>query len=85
MISCQLALYPLATKQFESVITKALQAIKPLESQGLTIEVGSMSTVIKGNDDLVWEAVRTLFEESIKEGHQIVLNATLSNECGCDL
>ncbi|WP_339061127.1 YkoF family thiamine/hydroxymethylpyrimidine-binding protein [Tepidibacillus marianensis] len=85
MISCQLALYPLATKDFESVITKSLQALMPLESEGLTIEVGSMSTVIKGNEKLVWKAIQTLYTYSTNEGQKIVLNASFSNECGCDV
>ncbi|MFV9511328.1 YkoF family thiamine/hydroxymethylpyrimidine-binding protein [Tepidibacillus sp. LV47] len=85
MISCQLALYPLATKEFAKVIVEALKALEPLQKEGLIIEVGSMSTVIKGKDDLVWKAVRLLFEEAAKDGQQIVLTASISNECGCDL
>ena len=85
MISCQLTLYPLATKDFESVIIKALDSISSLKSEGLTIEIGSMSTILKGNDEVVWKAVRTLFDQASDQGQQIVLNASFSNECGCDL
>lgn len=85
MISCQLSLYPLAIQEFEKVIIDALNSIKHLEQEGLIIEVGSMSTVIKGKEELVWKAVRLLFEYSTSNGQQIVLNASFSNECGCDL
>ena len=85
MISCQLALYPLATKDFETVIVDAINVIRPLEKEGLTIDIGAMSTVIKGKDELVWKAVQLLFNQSTKDGQQIVLNASFSNECGCDL
>ncbi len=84
MISCQIALYPLATEKFEEIIVSALDKIKPLESRGLTIEVGSMSTLIKGEDALVWEAIRELYTEASKNGQKIVLNTQFSNECGCD-
>ncbi|GBF10183.1 YkoF family thiamine/hydroxymethylpyrimidine-binding protein [Tepidibacillus infernus] len=85
MISCQVALYPLATKEFDQVIVEALDAVKPLKEEGLTIEVGSMSTIFKGPDDLVWKAVRLLFDTAKQNGQQIVLNTQISNECGCDL
>lgn len=84
MISCQVALYPLSTGDFDKVIVKALESIQPLKEKGLTIEVGAMSTILKGSDELVWDAVRILFNESSKNGQQIVLNAQISNECGCD-
>lgn len=85
MISCQIALYPLATQNFNQVIIDAVEVLKPFENQGLTIEVGVMSTVLKGEDSIVWEAVRKLFDRSSQNGQQIVLNMTVSNECGCDL
>lgn len=85
MISCQVALYPLATEEFEEVILNALEAIKHLQEQGLSIEVGAMSTVLKGPDQIVWLAIQDLFKEASRNGQQIVLNAQISNECGCDL
>lgn len=85
MISCQVALYPLATEEFERVILNALEAIKDLQEQGLSIEVGAMSTVLRGPDQIVWQAVQDLFKEASRNGQQIVLNAQISNECGCDL
>ncbi len=85
MISCQVALYPLATKEFEKVIVDALEAIQPLKEQGLTIEVGAMSTILKGTDDIVWQGIRMLYEKSSENGQQIVLNVQMSNECGCDI
>lgn len=85
MISCQIALYPLATKDFDKIIIDSLEVIRPLKDQGLTIEIGSMSTVIIGPDELVFKAVKMLFNESSKNGQQIVLNTQFSNECGCKL
>ena len=85
MIACQISLLPLATKDFEEIITRAVEDIKELEAEGLTIEVGSMSTVLRGKDDIVWEAVRRLFNKSKEDGQQVVLQASFSNECGCDI
>ncbi len=83
MISCQLSLYPLGTESYDDVVSRAVEHILPLKDEGLTIEVGSMSSVVKGPDDVVWKAVRTLFDAAKDE--KVVLNTTFSNECGCDL
>lgn len=84
LLSCQIALYPLAAKDTDKVIIEALKAIKPFEKKGLTVEVGSMSTVIKGPDKLVWEVVQVLFNRAAGDNQKIVLNMQVSNECGCD-
>lgn len=83
MISCQVALYPLAIENFDEVIIEALVAIKPLIEKGLIIEIGSMSTIIRGDDELVFQAVKMLFNEASKDGRRIVINTQFSNECGC--
>lgn len=83
MISCQVALYPLAIENFDEAIIEALEAIKPLIEKGLIIEIGSMSTIIRGDDELVFHAVKMLFNEASKDGRRIVLNTQFSNECGC--
>lgn len=83
MISCQVALYPLAIENFDEVIIEALEAIKPLIELGLIIEVGAMSTIIRGDEELVFQAIKMLFNEASKNGRRIVLNTQFSNECGC--
>jgi len=83
MISCQVALYPLATNNFDEVIIEALESIKPLMELGLIIEVGTMSTIVRGDNELVFQAIKKLFDEASKGGQQIVLNTQFSNECGC--
>lgn len=85
MIACQLSLYPLATQEVAEVVDEALESVRELESQGLSVEVGSMSTVVTGPEDLVWRAVRLLFDAAARDSRRIVLAATLSNECGCDV
>ena len=85
MLSCQIALYPLRVSDIDKVIVDSLEVIKILEEKGLNIEMGSMSTVINGEDNLVWEAIRKLFDEASKNGQQIVLSMLISNECGCKI
>lgn len=85
MIACQVSLYPLGTGDFTAFIADTVKSLEPLEEQGLSLDVSSMSTVMTGPDMLVWEAARLLFETAARDGRRIVLTATFSNECGCDL
>lgn len=85
MIACQMSLYPLGSGDFTALISHAVDSLEPLGGRGLSIDVGSMSTVVTGPDDLVWEAARLLFDTAAKDGQRIVLTTTCSNECGCDL
>lgn len=84
MIACQMSLYPLGSGDFSVLISEAVQSLEPLKGRGLHIDVGSMSTVVVGPDDVVWQAVRLVFETAAKDGNPIVLTTTFSNECGCD-
>lgn len=85
MIACQMSLYPLGSGDFTALISAAVESLEPLKDRGLRIDVGSMSTVVIGPDDVVWQAVRLLFDTAAKDGNPIVLTTTFSNECGCDL
>jgi uncharacterized protein YqgV (UPF0045/DUF77 family) len=82
MIACQMSLYPLGSGEFTALIAEAVDSLEPLEDRGLSIDVGSMSTVVTGPDDLVWEAARLLFDTAAKDGNRVVLTSTFSNECG---
>ncbi|MFW6120797.1 MAG: YkoF family thiamine/hydroxymethylpyrimidine-binding protein [Petrotogales bacterium] len=84
MISCQLSLYPLGTKEYNKTIVDSLNTIKSLKQQGLTIEIGSMSTILKGPDDVVWKGVQMLFDKAIENNRKIVLSVLCSNDCGYD-
>lgn len=84
MIACQMSLYPLGSDNVDQVVDDALDSLEPLRREGLTVDVASMSTVVTGPDDLVWAAVRTLFDAASRGGQPVVLTATVSNECGRD-
>lgn len=83
MIAAQVALYPLRTDDVDGAVTAALDAIAALSGEGLVIEVASMSTVLTGPDDVVWRAMREIFDALARDGHRVVLTTTVSNECGC--
>ncbi len=76
-ISAQVSLYPLG----QGDLTPAIEAfLRALEGRGLTYEVGSMSTVLWGDDEAVFAALREGFAAATATG-QAVLTVTISNAC----
>lgn len=82
IISAQVALYPLSRPDIDQIVSDAVAELEKLKEEGLQIEVGSMSSVLRGEEELVWRAIRTLFSEGGKK-NPVVLHVTVSNECGC--
>ncbi|MGB9859216.1 MAG: YkoF family thiamine/hydroxymethylpyrimidine-binding protein [Moorellaceae bacterium] len=79
MLACQVSLYPLGLTNYSEFIKEALEA---LSAHRVQVEVNSMSTVIRGEEEEVWQAVRSLFTAGSKAG-EVVMVMTLSNRCGC--
>jgi len=79
-LACQLTLYALGMQSVGEVIRKALRT---LDSYPVTYEVGTMSTVIRGSADAVWTAVRALSDRAMESGLEAVVQANVSNRCGC--
>ena len=76
-ISAQVSLYPLGQADLEPAIAALLAA---LDDHGLRYEVGSMSTVVWGEADAIWDALRDGFARAAALGGAI-LNLTISNAC----
>lgn len=76
-VSAQVSLYPLG----QGDLTPAIEAfLRALEGRGLSYEVGSMSTVLWGDDEAVFAALREGFAAAAAAG-QAVLTVTVSNAC----
>ena len=76
-ISAQISLYPLNQ---ESLLPAVEEAWKIIEKYDITIQKGSMSTVLIGDREEIFNAVKEIFEESSKKG-MTVLTVTFSNAC----
>lgn len=76
-ISAQVSLYPLRTPRLSSAIDSALEIFR---ASGLQVEPGSMSTVVTGDIDHVFGALRAALQRAIDDG-EVVMLATFSNAC----
>jgi uncharacterized protein YqgV (UPF0045/DUF77 family) len=75
--SAQVSLYPLRQDRLEPAIDMVRAA---LVSRGLAPQVGSMSTIVVGEDTAIFAALGEAFAKAAGLGH-VVMTVTLSNAC----
>ena len=76
-ISAQVSIYPLRRRTVGQAIDVALRSLR---AHRVEVAPGPMSTVIVGNEDQVFGALRAAFDAAC-EGGDAVLVATVSNAC----
>ena len=76
-IAAQVSIYPLRQQHFSPAIGKAADAFR---QHGLNTEVGAMSTVISGNADALFGALKEVFTGLADKG-ELVMIVSFSNAC----
>lgn len=76
-IAAQVSLYPLRQESLSPAIEEALRIFR---EHGLEVQPGSMSTVITGDDQDIFSALREAFAHVAEQGH-VVMTVTFSNAC----
>jgi|YelNatPaOPRAMG01_1025707.scaffolds.fasta_scaffold512096_2 uncharacterized protein YqgV (UPF0045/DUF77 family) len=76
-MSAQFSLYPLRQSELGPAIEEALAVLK---ERGLKVERGPMSSMVWGEDELVFSALQEAFMKSARRG-AVVWILTLSNAC----
>jgi uncharacterized protein YqgV (UPF0045/DUF77 family) len=76
-ISAQVSLYPLGQSDLAPAINAVLAV---LDRWQLTYQVGSMSTVVWGDDDTLFRALHDAFAAAVAYGPS-VMSVTFSNAC----
>ncbi len=76
-VAVQLSLYPLRQMDIVEPINTVIEIFK---SYGLETQVGSMSTLVYGEEEKVFEALREAYKKATEFG-EVVLVATFSNAC----
>jgi uncharacterized protein YqgV (UPF0045/DUF77 family) len=76
-VNAQVSIYPLRQER----LTPAVDAVtEALAARGLIPRIGEMSTLVSGEADTVFEALRDAFERSARLGG-VVMSVTVSNAC----
>ena len=76
-ISAQVSLYPLRQARLTPVIDEAVTLFR---EAGLGVEPGCMSTVIVGDQEVVFAAVQEVFRTAAAHG-DVVMQVSFSNAC----
>ena len=76
-LSAQVSLYPLRQTHLSPAIDTALSIFR---EHGLEITPGAMSSVISGDDEALFAAIKEVFQKTAEQG-EIVMIITLSNAC----
>jgi len=79
MLQCQISLYPIAADNYREIIN---ESIISLEKLNISYTLTSTCTILKGEDNIVFEAVRIFYENVIKIHRENVLVAIYSNIAG---
>ena len=76
-VTAQVSVYPLGQSQLGPAIKAVWKALRTL---GLHYQAGPMSTLIEGDEEEVFAALRDAFQASAKFGGT-VMTVTISNAC----
>jgi len=76
-ISAQVSLYPLGQEDLSPAIEEALRIFR---HHSLDVNPGSMSTLICGDEAVVFSALQDAFRRAAKAG-RVVMVTTFSNAC----
>lgn len=76
-LAAQVSIYPLRQAHFSPAIGKALDIFR---EHGLTQDMGAMSTVISGEDEALFAALKEVFQMLAEQG-ELVMMVTFSNAC----
>jgi len=76
-ITAQVSLYPLRQVTLSPIIGEALHTF---QEHGLHVELGPMSSLIAGDDVVLFAALQEAFRRAAEQGH-VVMVAILSNAC----
>ncbi|MGQ9683078.1 MAG: YkoF family thiamine/hydroxymethylpyrimidine-binding protein [Anaerolineae bacterium] len=76
-ITIQVSAYPLGQSDYLPLIDEAIAALR---GPGLDVSVGPLSTLVAGEEDVVWAALRRAFAAVARHG-DVVLVATVTNAC----
>jgi uncharacterized protein YqgV (UPF0045/DUF77 family) len=76
-ISAQVSLYPLRQAHLGPAISEAVEAFR---ARGLDVRPGSMSTVIVGETDTVFDSLKASFQSAAALG-DVVMVVSFSSSC----
>lgn len=79
-VACQFSFCPIGSTEHNREVGRVVEMI---ESSGLYCEVGSMSTIIRGEAGEVFALLERISIVQAQAGKRYIMNLAVSNSCGC--
>ena len=76
-LAAQVSIYPLRQQGLSPAIDKALGIFR---QHGLEVAPGVMSSVVSGDDEALFAAIKEVFQQTSEQG-EVVMIITISNAC----
>jgi uncharacterized protein YqgV (UPF0045/DUF77 family) len=76
-VTAQVSVYPLGQEAYIPPIDEAIEALR---GPGLGTQVGRLSTLVSGEEEVVFAALRRAFQVAAAHGATVMV-ATLTNAC----
>ena len=76
-VQAEVILYPLRTKELSGPVTEFCNVLR---SYGLSVETRSMSTLVTGESDKLFDALKEGFDAATRRV-EIVIDCRISNAC----
>ena len=76
-IQAEVSLYPLRQMDLAEPIQQFVESVR---SNNLNVKAGSMSSVISGDSQAVFQALQKAFEQAAQK-YEVVLTVKISNAC----
>lgn len=80
LASCEITYFPIQSKDYIEEINKVIKIIKGYEVE---VDVGILSTTIRGNSEVIFQMMKEIYDVMTREGCHFTMNMMLSNICGC--
>jgi len=74
-VQAEVSLYPLRQKDLDEPIQ---QFVESLKKENLNVKTGSMSSVISGEESIVFQSLQNAFVQ-IAQKYEVILNVKISN------
>ena len=76
-IQAEVSLYPLRQNDLNEPVQKFIESLR---SNNLKVKTGLMSSVISGEESIVFQSLQKAFEQTSRK-YEVVLTAKISNAC----
>jgi uncharacterized protein YqgV (UPF0045/DUF77 family) len=76
-VTAQVSIYPLRQPRLSPTIEKAVEVFR---AHGLIVHLGAMSTLVAGNEDAIFAALKEALRSAATQG-DVVMAVTFSNAC----